>query len=152
MTMAEDRTTLVPASPAGARMAAEAFDRFAIAGSLPPEVIRSVQIALDEVISNTVNHGYPSAADGRIEIRFRMADGVLEVTIQDDAPAFDLLARPDPDTTAALADRDVGGLGILLTRGLMDDVHYERTGGRNRVTLRKRTGASSGPLLPDERP
>ena len=141
----------MPASPAGARLAAEAFDSFAVARAIPPEVIRSVQIALDEVISNTVTHGYGQAANGRIEVRFRIADGILEVTIQDDAPAFDLLASPEPDTTAALDGRRAGGLGILLTRSLMDDVRYERTDGRNRVTLRKRTSPSSGSPLTGER-
>jgi serine/threonine-protein kinase RsbW len=150
--MNECRTALVPASAAGVRLAAEAFDAFASARGIPVEVVRSVQVALDEILSNTVRHGYGSRGEGgRIEIGFEVAGGILEVTIQDDAPAFDPLAAPVPDTTSGLADRPAGGLGILLTRRLMDDVEYERASGRNRVILRKRTGGATAPPRP-ERP
>ena len=150
--MKDGRTTVVPASAAGVGLAAEAFDAFASARGIPVEVVRSVLIALDEILSNTVRHGYGSQGEGgRIEIGFEIADGILEVTIQDDAPAFDPLAAPVPDTTSGLADRPAGGLGILLTRRLMDDVEYERASGRNRVILRKRTGAATAPPRP-ERP
>jgi serine/threonine-protein kinase RsbW len=150
--MKECRTAVVPASAAGVQLAAEAFDAFAAARGIPVEVVRSVQVALDEILSNTVRHGYGGQGEGcRIEIGFEIADGILEVTIQDDAPAFDPLAAPVPDTTSGLADRPAGGLGILLTRGLMDDVEYERASGRNRVILRKRTGGATAPPRP-ERP
>jgi serine/threonine-protein kinase RsbW len=149
----EDRqTALVPASAAGVRLAAEAFDAFASAGGISVEVLRSVQVALDEVLSNTVRHGYRSQGEGRIEIGFRTFEGVLEVTIEDDAPAFDPLAATLPDTTSGLAHRPGGGLGILLTRRLMDEVEYERAQGRNRVVLRKRTGALAGSPPPRDRP
>lgn len=146
------RTLLVRASTEGLRLAAEALDGFASAGGIPLEALRSVQVALDEVLSNTVHHGYRNQGDGRIEIGFRLDDGILEVTIQDDAPAFDPLAAPVPDTTSGLADRPAGGLGLLLTRRLMDEVEYERSEGRNRMILRKRTGALSESPPPRERP
>jgi serine/threonine-protein kinase RsbW len=137
--MKERRTALVPASAEGVRLAAEAFDAFAAAEGIPPEVVRSVQVALDEVLSNTVRHGYDSEDEGDgIAIGFEVDGGMLEVTIQDDARAFDPRAAPVPDTTSGLADRPAGGLGILLTRRLMDAVEYERVEGRNRITLRKR--------------
>jgi anti-sigma regulatory factor (Ser/Thr protein kinase) len=152
--MEDRRTALVPASAAGVRLAAEAFDAFASAsaGGISVDVLRSVQVALDEVLSNTVRHGYRSQGDGHIAIGFRTFEGILEVTIEDDAPAFDPLAATLPDTTSGLAHRPPGGLGILLTRRLMDEVEYERAEGKNRVTLRKRTGAQSASTLPRERP
>jgi serine/threonine-protein kinase RsbW len=141
--MKDGRTALVPASAAGVRQAAAAFDAFARQGGIPVDVVRSVQVALDEVLSNTVRHGYGDAGDRRgIQIRFQLdEDGVLEVTIEDDAPPFDPRTASVPDTTAGLAERTPGGLGLLLTRGLMDEMDYARANGRNRVTLRKRTGA-----------
>jgi anti-sigma regulatory factor (Ser/Thr protein kinase) len=151
--MTAGRPLLVPASAEGLRLAAEAFDAFASARGIPLDVVRSVQVALDEVLSNTVHHGYRSQGKGRrIEIGFRIEDGILEVTIQDDAPAFNPLAAPVPDTTSSLAKRRERGLGILLTRRLMDEVEYARAEGRNRVTLRKRTVAGSGSRLPRETP
>jgi serine/threonine-protein kinase RsbW len=151
--MSASRTAVVPASAAGVRLAAEALDAFAAAasGRVPSDALRSVQVALDEVLSNIVQHAYRGRGEGCIQIAFRLAEGDLEVKIQDDAPPFDPLAAAVPDLTAGLADRRIGGLGILLTRRLMDDVRYERTDGGNRLTLRKRTNAA-GVAPPGERP
>jgi serine/threonine-protein kinase RsbW len=123
------------------RRVAEDFDAYGAARGLPPEVVRAVQVALDEMLSNIVRHGYGERGEGQIEVSFRLDKGVLEVTIEDDAPPFDPLTAPPPDTTGDLASRPDGGLGILLTRKLMDEVEYERAGDRNRVVLRKRTGS-----------
>jgi serine/threonine-protein kinase RsbW len=140
--MSDSRTAVVPASAAGIRLAAEAFDAFAASRGLPLDVLRAVQVTLDEVLSNIVRHGYRGQPEGRIQIAFRVADGALEVTIQDDAPPFDPLAAALPDLATGLAQRPIGGLGILLTRRLMDDVQYERAEGGNRLTLRKRMAAA----------
>lgn len=136
------RTLVVPASRPGMRRVVEDFDAYGAARGLPPEVVRAVQVALDELLSNIVRHGHGERGEGhQIEISFRLDEGVLEVTIEDDAPPFDPLTAPPPDTTGSLASRPEGGLGILLTRKLMDEVEYERAGDRNRVVLRKRTGS-----------
>ncbi len=136
------RTLLVPASPGGLWRLAEDLDAFGAANHLSPEAIRPVQVAVDEMISNTLRHGYGGCGEGHlIEVRLRLDGGVLEVAIEDDAPPFDPLAAVLPDTAGDLASRPAGGLGIVLTRKLMDEVRYERKAGRNRVVLRKRTGA-----------
>jgi hypothetical protein len=38
----------------------------------------------------------------------------------DDGPEFDPLAAPEPDTSLAVEDRPVGGLGIVLVRNVLD--------------------------------
>jgi len=43
-----------------------------------------------------------------------------------------------PDVTLPLEKRRIGGLGIVLITRLVDDVTYERTGGRNVLTISKR--------------
>ncbi len=55
--------------------------------------------------------------------------------IIDDGKAFDPRDAKAPDTTAALMDRQLGGLGIHLVRNLMDHIEYRREGGRNHLTL-----------------
>ena len=39
--------------------------------------------------------------------------------------------------TKSIDEKPIGGLGILLVKHLMTDVKYERTNGKNRVTLIK---------------
>jgi len=58
------------------------------------------------------------------------------MTIRDNGPEFDPLERPTPDLDAAIADRDVGGLGIHLVRELADDCIYARVDDSNVLTIR----------------
>ena len=132
------RTLLIAGSPEGIRRAADGLDSFTAANRLPAEATWAFHVALDEVLSNIVNHGYEGNQPGEIEIHFRLQDDVLELTILDDAAPFDPLTALEPDTEQPVAERPIGGLGIFLVRKLMDAVEYERRDGRNRLVCRKR--------------
>jgi serine/threonine-protein kinase RsbW len=126
---------LVPGSEEGLRAARAGFAAFAEARGLRPAATWPFQVALDEVLSNIVRHG---KAPSPIQVSLRLTGDVLEMLIEDSAGPFDPLAAPAPDTQAALEARPIGGLGLSLVRGLMDVVEYERVGGANRLTLRRR--------------
>jgi len=128
----------VPGTAPGARQVARAFDTFSESQGIAGPSAQAVQVALDEVLSNTVRSGFTADRIGHIEVRFEMVDGVLDILVVDDGVAFDPLARADPDTRASLEARPVGGLGIYLVRQLMDSAEYERRDGQNRLRLRKR--------------
>jgi anti-sigma regulatory factor (Ser/Thr protein kinase) len=136
--MGAARTLRVVGTPEGIRKAAEDFDRFSDAHALSSKARWPFQVALDEMLSNIVEHGYHGAHGREIEVRFALGDGVLQVTIEDDAAPFDPLQAPEPATGRPLEEREVGGLGISLVRKLMEAVEYERAGGRNRVVLRRK--------------
>jgi anti-sigma regulatory factor (Ser/Thr protein kinase) len=55
----------------------------------------------------------------------------------DDRVPSDPLAKEDPDVTLSVEERGVGGLGIFLTKQIMDDVAYEYREGQNILTLKK---------------
>jgi anti-sigma regulatory factor (Ser/Thr protein kinase) len=128
----------VPGSAQGLLEVAGAFDVFSREQGIAEPVARSVQVVLDEVLSNTVRSGFAPGRIGRIEVRFELIDGVLDILIVDDGIAFDPRSGPEPDTAAPLESRPVGGLGIHLVKKLMDGVAYERREGTNRLRLRKR--------------
>jgi serine/threonine-protein kinase RsbW/sigma-B regulation protein RsbU (phosphoserine phosphatase) len=96
------------------------------------------RIALDEVLNNIVTHAYPGGGENVIEIFWNLSEGILTLEVTDEGVAFDPLARPAPDTTLPLEERDIGGLGIHIVRTLMDEVLYERREGRNILTMIKR--------------
>lgn len=127
----------VSATALGVRQVTGAFDAFSAAHRVTPPVAQAVQVALDELLSNTVRSGFPPGQTGRIDVRFDIDEGALDVLIVDDGVPFDPLARAEPDTGASLEARPVGGLGIHLVRQLMDRVDYERRDGENRLRLRK---------------
>lgn len=105
---------------------------------LPDEVARGLAVALDELITNTVTHGYPDGRQHDIELHLEVADSRLQAELVDDAEAFNPLDHPVPDTTLPAEKRPIGGLGIHLVRNLMDDVSYERRDGRNHTRLSRR--------------
>ena len=99
---------------------------------------RSVAIALDELLNNTISYGYPPDEDREIELRVEISRARLFVVIRDDGIPFNPLNAPEPSTALSLEDRELGGLGLHLVRKMMDDVAYQRLPDKNVVTLVKR--------------
>ena len=135
------QTVVVSGSREGIRRVVSHFEAFSAAHGLSVDTTWPLLVALDEVLSNVLRHGYGGReGEGRIEVAFSLRDGVIELTIADDAAPFNPLAVAAPDTTPLAEDRPLGGLGILFVKKLMDDVAYERREGRNRLTCRKKVG------------
>ena len=114
-----------------------AFDAFCAAERLPADVAWRLRVALDEIVANIVSHGGVPGSPPQVDVTFRRDGGRVEVVVADDGPAFDPLAKPEPDVTLPLDARQPGGLGIVLIKSLIDDVQYVRTT-RNVLTLRTR--------------
>lgn len=133
----------VTASVDGVEKTLNEFEQFSQARGLPDDVCRRCLVALDEVLSNVVRHGQP--ADGLIRADFKLAGGHLTMTIEDQGSAFNPLEAPPADTLSPVDQRKPGGLGIELVQRLLEDVRYERTGGRNRLTLTDRLSRHPDP-------
>ena len=103
-----------------------------------------VELALDELLTNLVAYAFSDDRVHEIDIRAACADGQLTVTISDDGTPFDPLGAPPADVESSLDEREVGGLGIHLVRHTMDEVSYERSDGRNLVTLKLRLDPPGG--------
>lgn len=103
--------------------------------------IDELALAVDESVTNIIQHGYRDQP-GDVEIEIRRADDAVVVHLRDQAPSFDPTAMPTPDMTLPLNQRHVGGLGIFLTRHSVDAVTYRLTSeGGNELTLIKKVGA-----------
>ncbi len=113
------------------------MDGFCAAERLPAHVAWRLRVAIDEIVANIVAYGSPGVQSAALDVWFRRVGDMVEITVEDDGPAFDPLARADPDVSLPLESRQPGGLGITLVKSLMDDVRYERTS-RNVLTIRKR--------------
>jgi serine/threonine-protein kinase RsbW len=95
-------------------------------------------LAVNEVATNIVVHGYRGRS-GVIEIELRQLGDAIEIRLRDQAPPFDPTRVPTPDLTLPLQKRPLGGMGVHVTRELMDVVHYRETpDGGNELTLVKR--------------
>src|SRR5215207_8404909 len=95
-------------------------------------------LAVNEVATNIVVHGY-RGQPGTLEIQLRRLGNAIEIQLRDQAPLFDPTLVPTPDLTLPLHKRPLGGMGVHVTRELMDTVHYRVTPeGSNELTLLKR--------------
>ena len=104
---------------------------------LDKSMSRNIRLAVEEAVVNVMNYAYPAGEEGEIEIRL-MSDGtVLRTVIIDSGVAFDPTIEKKADTSLPPEERQIGGLGILLYRELMDSINYEREGGKNILTLNK---------------
>ncbi len=102
---------------------------------VPMKAGRQLLVALDELLNNIISYAYPEPGAHEIGVTVAVLKNQVRVTVQDDGVPFNPLARRVPDTDASLGDRELGGLGIHLVRNMLDDVHYERRGSRNVLTL-----------------
>ena len=109
--------------------------------ALPDEVVFDLRLALEEAVANAIRHGYGGREDGEVSVSFRVTREAIMVTVEDDAPAFDPLARPDPPLPPEASGED--GVGVYLIKRLMDEVDYRREGSRNVLTLTKRIGRAT---------
>ena len=98
----------------------------------------AVRLAVEEVVMNLVEHGYAGRAPGPVALTVDAGPERVVVIVEDRGRPFDPAAAPPPDLEAACEDRRIGGLGWHLVHQLMDEVRYESTDGRNRLTLVKR--------------
>ena len=114
-----------------------AVEEFADAERWPFELVYRVNLVLEEVGLNIINHGRTDDLN-EIEINLTSKPESLTIEIVDNGRPFNPLKdAPEPDLDSGIADRAVGGLGVHLVRTMMDEMHYRRDGGRNYLTLVK---------------
>ena len=101
------------------------------------KTVFAVQVALEELFTNIVRHAYDDPGSTHlIDIRLESGAGLLTLELEDDGRPFDPLSAPDPDISLPISQRPVGGLGLFITRRFASSMSYQRTCGKNRVTLR----------------
>jgi serine/threonine-protein kinase RsbW len=98
----------------------------------------NVLLALQELVTNVLRHGYRMDESRPIEVRFDLREDSFQVTLRDRGPAFDPTNHGDQ---AAAGDesmpRNCGGFGIQIVREVMDRVEYARIDGWNTLRLTK---------------
>ena len=113
------------------------FDIFAKDNKIPEKAIHDVQLALDEIVTNTIEYGYEDDDKHLIDIKFTFNKESLKITIIDDANPYNILDKEKPDTSLSLEDKPIGGLGIYLVKHLMTNIDYDYRDGKNHILLTK---------------
>jgi anti-sigma regulatory factor (Ser/Thr protein kinase)/class 3 adenylate cyclase len=116
---------------------ASAVDSFCAERRIGTDIAYAVNLAIDELLTNTISYGYRDRTEHTIEIVLGATANRLTLVIRDDGEPFDPTLAAAPDVEAEMDERAVGGLGIHLVRTMMDSVEYRRSDGHNEVTLTK---------------
>ncbi len=105
----------------------------------PIKAQMQIDIAIDELFSNIANYAYhPETGSATVQIEVNEEPLSVILTFMDNGKPYDPLKRQDPDTTAPLEERDMGGLGIYIVKQSMDDISYEYRDGMNILKIKKK--------------
>ena len=95
-----------------------------------------LRLAVDEVVTNIIVHGYRGA--GEVSLDLKASGDDLVICISDSAPAFDPTELGGTETQTLGERTEPGGLGVYLVNQAMDEIRYERSEGRNLHVMTKR--------------
>ena len=109
--------------------------------NLDPSLTMSLNLAIEETVVNIMKYAYPEGTVGKIELRADINGDNISFTVRDSGTPFDPTQSPDPDITLDAEHRAIGGLGIMLTRNIMDTIEYHHDDGSNILTLNKKIKA-----------
>jgi sigma-B regulation protein RsbU (phosphoserine phosphatase) len=104
----------------------------------PESLIKQIEIASEEVFVNIARYAYPPVR-GDAKILLSIGKEVV-IIFSDEGKPFDPLESKDPDISLSAEERVIGGLGIFMTKKIMDYLSYSYKDGRNILTLKKTIG------------
>ena len=114
----------------------EFVDEFIVARRISEAHRYPITFVIEELFTNMVKYN----SHGEREIVLRLEDTAKQILIEivdyTDQP-FDLSKHRGVDVALPLEDRNPGGLGIYLTKKMMDEIHYSFKNGESRTTLIK---------------
>ena len=106
----------------------------------PIDVQNQIDVALEELLVNVCNYAYANKdepGDMRIHYVYGASPNSITIQITDWGEPFNPLDRSDPATVSSIADAKVGGLGIFMTKRMVDDLSYMRDNDANVIAFRK---------------
>ena len=102
----------------------------------------AIDVAVDELFANIAHYAYnPETGYATVKVDVVKDPLSVEITFVDNGMPYDPLAKADPDTTQAIEERAIGGMGIIIVKKSMDAVDYEYKNGKNILTIKKRFDA-----------
>ena len=126
---------MFPAKLSAWSSAREFLERFCAAASLARTPSLRLNLILEELFTNTVNHGHRGDCDFLIWISLTAGEAEIAVTYLDQGPPFNPLAMSKAQLDVAPEERKIGGLGVYLTTELTVASDYAYVYGRNRLRL-----------------
>jgi len=113
----------------------ETIEAFLLQAGCVAAAAQKVAMAAEEILTNIARHAWAGRERGNctVDVAAVVKDGAIHVRLrtEDDGVAFDPTRAKGRDLDAALEQRSIGGLGIVLIRTLTDTQEYHRVAARN---------------------
>ena len=105
----------------------------------PMKSSMAICVAVEEIFVNIASYAYGDGT-GNASLCFGFDEGerLMTLVVSDEGAPFNPLEREEPDITLSAAERDIGGLGIFITKKTMDTVFYKNENGKNILTMTKK--------------
>lgn len=105
---------------------------------VPPEDVRKIhnyvaELVL-EILDNAFKNGNKFDPNKSVRVEYRIEDGELELSVEDDGSGFDVQAQRHKERNANPLE-SFGGRGMLMIEMRADDVEWNAKG--NRITVRR---------------
>ncbi|MDR1953000.1 MAG: SpoIIE family protein phosphatase [Clostridiales Family XIII bacterium] len=98
--------------------------------------ISQVELAVEEVFVNIVHYAY-APRRGSAKIKLFCGEN-MTLIFEDGGAPFNPLSAVEPDIDLPINRRKIGGLGIFMTKKIMDSVMYRYEDGKNVLTISKK--------------
>ena len=97
-----------------------------------------MELVVEEIFVNIASYAYQTGnGPATICVDFEENPTAVLVTFIDAGKPYNPLEKADPDTTLAVEDREIGGLGIFLVKKNVDELNYDYKDGQNILSVKK---------------
>ena len=101
------------------------------------KIINKIELAIEEIFANIANYAYKDKT-GKCTLKIQYEDKrKVDFIFEDSGVPFNPLEKEEPDISKPLEEREIGGLGIFLTKKTMDDIQYKYENNKNILTITK---------------
>lgn len=101
------------------------------------KIMMQISLAVEEIFVNIALYAYVSG-QGKATMQIIRSDHDVTIVFKDRGIPYNPTLKEDPDLTQSAEQRDIGGLGIFLTKKNMDEVEYAYEDGQNVLTMKKK--------------
>ena len=105
----------------------------------PMKSSMTICVAVEEIFVNIASYAYGDGnGNATLSFGFDENERLMTLVIKDNGTPFNPLERDEPDISLSADDREIGGLGIFITKKTMDTVNYSYENGQNVLTMTKK--------------
>lgn len=111
------------------------FHEFLKGMELASATVYVLDLALEEMVTNIIKYGYDDKGGHNIRVEVEIDKDAAHMLIEDDGHEFDPLNQAMPDLDRDITEREIGGVGIFLTRNMVNEINYSRENNKNKLRI-----------------